>query len=83
MQKNEWNYTLKSVTCEKGEILESFMVRLRATYKWWQNWMLPREGEREGSEESVGPANHDSFILIHNLGRGGESGSTESDGMGS
>ena len=66
---------LKSATCVKGEILESFMGRHGATYKWWQNWMLPREGE--GSEESVGPANHDSFILIHNLGRGGESGGTE------
>ena len=71
---------LTSATCVKGEILESFMGRHGATYKWWQNWMLPREG----NEESVGPADHDSFILIHNLGQGGESRSREkreSDGM--
>ena len=37
--------TLKSGTCVRREILESFLGRHRATYKWWQNWMLPREGE--------------------------------------
>ena len=38
------------------------------------------EGEREGGRGgrvSVGPANHDSFILIHNLGQGRKEGREE------
>ena len=33
-----------------------------------------RKGGREGGRVSVGPANHDSFILIHNLGQGRKGG---------
>ena len=68
--------TLKSATCVKAEILESFMGR-RTTAPPTSGGRIGCYREREGSEESVGPANHDSFILIHNLGRGGESGGTE------
>ena len=76
---------LKSATCVKGEILESPSSR-GATAPPTSGGRIGCYGGSEGSEESeesVGPANHDSFILIHNLGRGGESGREESDGMGS